>query len=100
MLRFEGKDYSLAEGESVLDCLLRHGVQVNSLCRSGSCQSCLLQSTAGAVPPAAQAGLKDSWKQQGYFLACICRPREDLVVARCDAAAPYSAIVQRGTLLL
>ena len=80
MLQFEGKDYSLEEGESVLDCLLRNGEQVNSLCRSGSCQSCLLQATAGPVPAAAQAGLKDAWKQQGYFLACICRPREDLAL--------------------
>src|SRR6478736_5875861 len=99
MLRFEGKDYSLEEGESVLDCLLRQGEQVSSLCRSGACQSCLLQATAGAIPAPAQAGLKDVWKQQGFFLACVCRPREDLVVERCDAAASYTASVKRVTLL-
>ena len=97
MLQFEGKDYSLEEGESVLDCLLRNGEQVNSLCRSGSCQSCLLQATAGPVPAAAQAGLKDAWKQQGYFLACICRPREDLALTRCDAGASFDSLVKRVT---
>jgi CDP-4-dehydro-6-deoxyglucose reductase, E3 len=99
MLQFEGADYSLEAGESVLDCLLRHGQQVSSLCRSGSCQSCLLQATAGALPAAAQVGLKDAWKQQGYFLACICRPQTDLVLARCDAAASFNSVVERVTLL-
>lgn len=95
MLRFEGKDYALEEGESVLDGLLRHGQQLSSLCRSGACQSCLLRATSGTPPAPAQLGLKDAWKQQGYFLACVCRPREDLVVERCEAAASHTTVVQR-----
>jgi len=97
MLQFEGKDYSLEAGESVLDCLLRHGQQVSSLCRSGACQSCMLKASAGALPAAAQLGLKDAWRQQGFFLACICRPSEDLVLERCNAAASYPAVVRRVT---
>jgi CDP-4-dehydro-6-deoxyglucose reductase len=97
MLQFEGKDYPLESGESVLDCLLRHGERVSSFCRSGACQSCLLKASAGALPAAAQVGLKDAWKQQGFFLACVCRPREDLVLERCDAAASYASVVKRVT---
>ena len=97
MLQFEGEDYPLEDGESVLDCLLRHGQQVSSLCRSGACQSCLLKATVGTPPAAAQVGLKDSWKQQGFFLACICRPRADLVLERCDAVATYESVVKRVT---
>jgi CDP-4-dehydro-6-deoxyglucose reductase, E3 len=97
MLHFEGKDYPLEGGESVLDCLLRHGQKVNSLCRTGACQSCLLKSSAGSVPAAAQVGLKDAWKQQGYFLACVCRPQGDLVIERCNAAATYESAVRRVT---
>lgn len=99
MLRFEGKEYSLEDGETVLDCLLRHGEQVSSLCRSGACQSCLLKASAGALPAPAQAGLKDAWKQQGFFLACVCRPRADLVVERCEAAASYRSLITQVTLL-
>ncbi|HKO49798.1 MAG TPA: 2Fe-2S iron-sulfur cluster binding domain-containing protein [Polyangiaceae bacterium] len=99
MLRFEGSDYPIEDGESVLDCLLRHGQQVNSLCRSGACQSCLLQATSGEVPAAAQLGLKDAWKQQGFLLSCVCRPRADLVLERCDAAASHPSLVNRVTLL-
>ena len=99
MLHFEGKDYSLEDGESVLDCLLRNGQQVSSLCRSGACQSCLLKATSGTLPAAAQVGLKDSWRQQRFFLACVCRPSEDLVLERCDAVATYESSVKRVTLL-
>ena len=35
----------------------------------------------GAIPAAAQEGLKDSWKKQGLLLACVCRPTDDLTVA-------------------
>src|SRR4051795_10925441 len=92
---FEGKLYALEAGESVLDCLLRHGESVNSLCRSGACQSCMLKATAGVVPAAAQVGLKDAWKKQGYFLACVCRPQEELSVERCAAFGTHSAKVTR-----
>lgn len=97
MLRFEDKDYALEDGESVLDCLLRHGERVSSLCRSGACQSCLLQATSGTVPAAAQQGLKDAWKQQGYFLACVCRPQTDLAIERCDGAASHESVVEAVT---
>lgn len=99
MLRFEGKDYAPEEGEGVLDCLLRHGELVNSLCRTGACQSCLLQATAGTLPAPAQLGLKDAWKQQGFFLACVCRPQADLVIERCDAAASHASVVEGVRLL-
>ena len=92
---FEGRSYALESGESVLDGLLRHGQSVSSLCRSGACQSCLLKATAGAPPAAAQVGLKEAWKKQGFFLACMCRPQGELSVERCDVAATHSAKVTR-----
>ena len=98
-MQFEGKRYALSEGESVLDCLLRNGEAVSSLCRSGACQSCVLKATAGAVPAAAQVGLKDAWKRQGFFLACVCHPQEELDVERCEAAATHSAKVTRVRVL-
>ena len=99
MLHFEGKDLRLEDGESVLDCLLRHGEQVSSLCRSGACQSCLLRATAGPIPPIAQLGLKDAWKQQGFLLSCVCRPQADLALERCDAAMSYATVVNSVTQL-
>jgi NAD(P)H-flavin reductase/ferredoxin len=81
-VRYAGEEYELKFGESVLDCLLRSGVSISYSCRSGVCQSCLVKATKGTVPEQAQAGLKDTLRAQGYFLACRCEPDDDLAVAQ------------------
>ncbi len=95
MIEFEGKRYAPAESESVLDCLLRNGAPVSSACRSGACQSCVLRASAGEVPPEAQRGLKPSQQQQGFFLACMCRPRADLQIERAHHAERYPSRILR-----
>lgn len=79
-IQFEGQSFPLLEGESVLDALLRNGMKAPHSCKAGACGSCLMRAADGALPAKAQAGLKDSWKAQGYFLACVCRPETDLEV--------------------
>jgi NAD(P)H-flavin reductase/ferredoxin len=78
---YEGAAYPLLPGETVLDGLLRHGQPIPHACKAGSCGSCLLRASAGEVPVQAQAGLKEAWKLQGYFLACVAIPLEDLTLA-------------------
>jgi len=88
-LEYNGREYDRQAGESVLDALLRAGAAVSYSCRAGSCGSCLMQtSQVDAVPAAAQAGLKDTWKARGYFLACVCTPASDF------AATPVGADVR------
>lgn len=77
-LRFEGRALSCGSGETVLEAFERQGVPLPSSCRSGTCQTCLLQATEGGIPPAAQAGLKPAWRELGYLLACVCRPEQGL----------------------
>lgn len=106
---YAGTACELQDGETVLDGLLRHGIPVPHACKAGSCGSCMMR----AVEPrdaseseqadwaaaqisldTAQAGLKDAWKAQGYFLACLCRPATSLV------AAPVGADVRAtGTIV-
>ena len=78
---FRGRSYDLAPGETVLECLERHGQPTESSCRSGHCQTCLMRAAEGAVPAAAQQGLKDTDRARGLFLACACRPEASLVIA-------------------
>lgn len=93
-LRFDEQDVELSPGETVLEGLERSGVSVPSFCRGGACQTCLLRARSGQVPAAAQAGLKDAWKKQGYFLSCVCKPGEPLEVERCVEAKSYASRVQ------
>ncbi|QJD31212.1 2Fe-2S iron-sulfur cluster-binding protein [Methylococcus geothermalis] len=82
-----GKDtYLLGKDQSVLDCLVEHGAPVPFSCRSGVCQTCLMRAVRGTPPASSQQGLKDSLKLQNYFLACVCRPTEDI-----EAVLPHDA---------
>lgn len=78
---FEGQDCEVLPGESVLDCLLRSGVAVPHSCKAGACQSCLMKAGSNSGLESAQAGLKDTLRAQGYFLACSLRPAADLAVS-------------------
>lgn len=80
VVKYLDQSFELLPQETVLDGLLRNGVRVAYSCHVGACQTCLLRASSGAVPPGAQAGLKDTMKAQGYFLSCICRPTEDLTL--------------------
>lgn len=82
----DGQPVAVDPGETLLDALLRAGVAVPHSCRAGACQSCLVKATAGVPPREAQAGLRSSLAQQGFLLACVARPTEDLSVST-DAAA-------------
>jgi CDP-4-dehydro-6-deoxyglucose reductase len=94
ILGFGGRSFALIAGESVLECLERHGVGLPSFCRVGVCQTCILQARQGVVPAAAQLGLKETWKAQGCFLSCVCRPKTDLDVERCGTLAAYASRVE------
>lgn len=90
---FENHRVELRDGESVLDGLLRSGIDAPHSCRAGTCQSCLMRVTEGAAPAKSQAGLKQALQMQGYFLPCVCHPDADLTIARPDAAALQVAAV-------
>lgn len=98
-IRFEGREYDGPDGESVLECLLRHGEDIPSFCRNGACQTCMMKVEEGEVPRSAQQGLKPSSQKLGHFLSCVCRPSGHIAVARCDAARVYPTTVREVRLL-
>lgn len=81
---YQGKRFALIEGETVLDGLLRNGIEIPNACRSGVCRSCMMGASAGTVPEAAQVGLRAVEQRQGMFLACLCRPDGDLELRDVD----------------
>ncbi len=94
-ITFDGRDHDIAAGTTVLEGLLRDGVPVPHSCRNGICQSCLMRVVRGDPPAAAQQGLKEVLRVQGYFLPCVCRPEDDLEIAApgTDAAGFVDATV-------
>jgi NAD(P)H-flavin reductase/ferredoxin len=92
-IRYEQLLVECRDGETVLDALLRHGVPVSHSCKAAVCGSCLMRSAGGPIPPPAQAGLKDSWKARGYFLACAHKPEADITVAQVEGDLKCAATI-------
>ncbi len=93
-ITYGGQSYQCKEHESVLDCLTVHDVIIPSSCRSGLCQTCLMQAVTGKVPDVAQVGLKPTLAAQNYFLACACYPAEDIEIKLPNlGVGKYSAVV-------
>jgi ferredoxin-NADP reductase len=56
----------------------------------------MLRVVSGEPGEPAQAGLSVPLREKGFFLPCVCRPKDDLVVAKpTDALATASARVER-----
>ncbi len=90
-------------GQSVLDALLSVGTKVPYSCRAGVCQSCITQAIDGEPPDIAQAGLKETLKQQNFFLACRCYPDQDLVIENFEldrCGARVEKLIQRSANVL
>lgn len=83
-LKFKDDVFTVSAGSTVLDTLLEQGHEIPNSCQAGACQSCIMQVTKGSVPEKSQNGLKDSQKTKGFFLACSCKPEEDIDVQLVD----------------
>ena len=100
-ITYSDKQYVCQADETVLECLSRQGVDLPHSCKSGVCQTCMVRAAEGTPPSDAQSGLKPTLQQQSYFLACICKPTEDLTITLPDDSAlpKVSAVVSEKELL-
>lgn len=81
-LTFEGVAFEAREGQTVLAALEAADISIDSSCRAGVCQSCMVQSLDGAPPKSAQVGLPKALVLDGYFMACVCVPEGPLTIGR------------------
>ncbi len=98
--------YNYQPDETVLDALLRHDIAIPHQCKKGTCLSCMLRCT-NKVSEKAQGDLKNTLKQQNYFLACLCKPEHEMSVILPNQSNLFSTgtviakeILNRNTLLL
>lgn len=73
LLIYENKLINTRTGESVLEALLREGIEVSFNCKAGICHSCMMQKIEGYLPASSQVDLNQEYIEKGYFLACQCR---------------------------
>ncbi|PHQ23634.1 hypothetical protein CLH62_20355 [Marinobacter guineae] len=80
-IKYLGNSYHCDSGETILDAMLRQGVDFPFSCRKGSCHACLHIAEEGTLPPESQKGLSDDQINQGLFLPCCCKPIDSLSIA-------------------
>jgi len=86
IITFEGHDYDCHQDETILESLTRHGMLIPSSCQNGVCQTCLSKAVKGKPTAESQKGLKDTLVAQNYFLACVCKPEDDIEMAVADVS--------------
>lgn len=96
---YRGRRHDVRDDQTVLDALLAAGEPIPSSCRAGACGACVSRATSGDLPPESQVGLRDALRARGYFHACMCRPRGDLVVEPAGEALRAPARVEARELL-
>lgn len=74
--------FTVEDGQSVLDAALAAGIVLPYSCRNGACTTCkgrVVEGSYDAGPGAAQV-LSDEDREHGYTLFCQARPLTDLVI--------------------
>ena len=87
-IRYEERECLVADGDSVLDTLLKSGIDVPHGCRAGSCQSCILKLVDGEPSAKSREGLTPLQVEQGLFLSCMCAPTEGMAMGDPSALMP------------
>jgi len=99
-IHYQNRDYSCHDNETLLEALIRQGVETSFSCQKGSCHICMMQCTYGEIPENSQRGLKTNYIEKGYFLPCSCTPTSDMSVINIDSSCLYSpAIIHKKQIL-
>ena len=80
VIKIDNHRLQSGDGESVLDTLIKHDIEVPYSCKIGICQSCKLHCTQGDIPEQSQTALEPNLRELGYFLACQCVPENDIQI--------------------
>lgn len=85
-----GHEFTVNEGENILDAALRQGLSLPYSCRGGTCGSCKGKVVQGEVayPHGTPPALSAVERAAGMALFCQAQPRGDLVI---EIREPYSA---------
>jgi ferredoxin len=66
--------------ESLLDLAEENGIDIENACREGVCGTCKIRLLSGEVDMEITDALEDEDLKQNMILACVAKPKSDLVV--------------------
>lgn len=92
VIQYAGAGFELTPGQSLVEAADQAQLRIPNSCRQGLCHSCLMVSD-GSIPAESQQGLSDHQRAQGLFLACLCRPNDDMAVSLPGSLGKVPAIL-------
>lgn len=84
-VEYEGKQYNINDGETVLQALLRQGANLAYSCGKGSCYACILKLEDGTVE--SSRSLDETLEKARHFLPCVSTAIGKVAVAPADLSA-------------
>lgn len=77
-IQYSGHTVLCKPNETLLECFLRSGLQIDFSCKSGVCHRCMVKCISGEIPEAASKKLPPTHQGQNYLLSCQCIPTTDM----------------------
>ncbi|MGR6860301.1 2Fe-2S iron-sulfur cluster-binding protein [uncultured Aliivibrio sp.] len=74
------KEFSIKEGQTILDAALESGINYPNRCQVGACAMCLCKKLEGEVEYDLEPLLTDKEQQEGWVFACQATAKSDLVL--------------------
>lgn len=76
-----GKTFSTASGETILDAALSAGIVLEYSCKTGRCGTCKTRVARGDTDPVqSETGLSEADRDGGYILSCVRTAKSDLQI--------------------
>ena len=92
-----GQEFTVAQGQTVLDAALDAGLVLPYSCRNGTCSTCRGRIVSGDFDagPAPARILDEADLAQGYTLLCQARPSSDLVIEAQEVHLASDVVVRK-----
>ncbi|MCE7577885.1 2Fe-2S iron-sulfur cluster-binding protein [Aliivibrio fischeri] len=74
------KEFSIEEGQTILDAALEVGINYPNRCQVGACAMCLCKKLEGEIEYDLEPLLTDKEQQEGWVFACQATAKSDLVL--------------------
>lgn len=78
ILTHQQRQLELKPDETVLDCLLRHGMALPYACKAGMCQACIVRAVDCSASEESRKWVRPQLQALGYTLACQWVPATDV----------------------
>lgn len=75
-----GKSFEVPKGASILEAAYTAGLLLPHSCRTGRCSTCKCKVLGASEALSAETGLSEAEKAEGWVLACVRSPLEDVAV--------------------